>query len=163
MKLTIELPTGVLADLTNTIARVNAWLDRQEVLDRVLAKQLEVNDRIMDAAAKAYGVEATTDPAPGHPELPLMPSAPPPAAVLPDPEPEPLDFTRRVLPLPAELSGTLPPVPEGKEGWVYRGTFGGNDDYPAPDRIVMFFDPATCSKWHQTSHFSCNVHHIEAV
>ena len=142
--------------------------------------------------AKSSPVEATTDPAPGHPELPLMPATapepvavqcgktqtveewaeanaapPPPAAVLPDPfdikiMPEPLDFTRRELPLPEEfINIQAPPIPCGKSGWIYRGTFS-NQDYPAPDRIVMFYDPND-GQWRKTSRFSCDFHHIEAV
>lgn len=65
---------------------------------------------------------------------------------------------QRVLPIPSEWD--LPPVPEGYDRWVYRGTFEVID-IDAKDRHIL------CGysgwDWTKTSYFSTGHHHIEAV
>lgn len=97
------------------------------------------------AGLTAKPVEVTTDPAPGHPELPLVPAE---------------DITRRDLPFPNGL--TPPPLPKGKTRWIYRGRGFGYEGIPVGDRVV-FYDSGE-GRWHDTDRFSCDfIHHIEAV
>jgi hypothetical protein len=73
------------------------------------------------------------------------------------------DPTLREYPMPTELlEFGLPPLPEGKLRWVYRGTFEG--DYHGPfhskDRTIRYF---WGDRWYKTRVFSSKEPHIEAV
>lgn len=133
MKLTIEIPDAHAGDVLTYVAAL---------------------------LAKSIPVAESTDPAPGHPELPLMPTPQPPANVLPEPEPEPPDFTKRDLPMPDDIP-ELPPLPEGKARWVNRGRFRGKSIESAIGSEIRYL--STGYDWQPTYHFSCDVIHIEAI
>jgi hypothetical protein len=71
---------------------------------------------------------------------------------------ESVALDQRVLPIPSEWD--LPPVPEGYDRWVYRGTFKGEEIIAKGRFIAYSFRGAD---WRETSHFSAGYHHIEAV
>ena len=71
---------------------------------------------------------------------------------------ESVALDQRDLPIPPEW--TLPPVPEGYDRWVYRGTFKFKEII-AKDRHSMYGIGG--SYWRGTSHFSAGYHHIEAI
>lgn len=71
---------------------------------------------------------------------------------------EPVALDQRVLPIPSEWD--LPPVPEGYDCWVYRGTFKG-EEIRAKGRFIAYSFRG--ADWRETSHFSAGYHHIEAI
>ena len=73
---------------------------------------------------------------------------------------ESVALDQRDLPIPPEW--TLPPIPEGYDRWVYRGTFRGHT-IDAKDRHVLYDFEQEENDWLKTIYFSGNFHHIEAV
>ena len=71
---------------------------------------------------------------------------------------EPPDPTRRVVPIPEEML-PLPPVPEGYDKWVGRGTFGGGL-FRGKGRLIRYWG---AEKWNLCDNFSNYQFHIEAV
>ena len=65
---------------------------------------------------------------------------------------------QRDLPIPSEW--TLPPIPEGYNRWVYRGTFESNT-IAAINRFIAY--SYVGKSWTKTSHLSGSHHHLEAV
>ena len=65
---------------------------------------------------------------------------------------------QRDLPIPSEW--TLPPVPEGYDRWVYRGTFKFKEII-AKNRFIVYSFMGDC--WTKACHFSTSNHHLEAV
>lgn len=78
----------------------------------------------------------------------------PPAAV------EPLDPTRRVVPIPEEML-PLPPVPEGYDRWVGRGRFP-ETIFEGDGRVIQFWGTSS-SIWIACDTFDSNYFHIEAI
>lgn len=115
------------------------------------------------AALMPASEEPQADPAPGHPESPVVRLAVDPAAADPfkvamDDPVEAEDPTRRELPW-----GDLPeppPLPEGKTRWVNRGKFLEHD-IPATGRKVAFLDYE--GTWRECFNFSTILPHIEAI
>lgn len=127
------------------------------------------------ASLSAKPMEPSTDPAPGHPELPLEspavvmppmknPSGADPLLVATDDPVEPAapeDPTMRVVEIPAEMH-PLPDLPEGYSRWVGRGC-GWPEAIAAGNRVVRWFRWST-NEWQPTSTFSAHTcFHIEAV
>ena len=73
---------------------------------------------------------------------------------------ESVALDQRVLPIPSGWN--LPPVPEGYDRWVYRGTFKGHT-IVAKDRHVLYDFEQEEGDWHKTIYFSGGFHHIEAI
>lgn len=72
------------------------------------------------------------------------------------------DPTRRSLPMPDGLP-ELPPLPEGKTGFVCRGKFPkSNYPFNFGERYVWYLQP-NGKVWRTTGSFTDNLHHIEAV
>lgn len=103
-------------------------------------------------------VEAALDPSPDHPELEL------------DDKPEELDESRTEIAENDQTQQELPwnpswpeppPLPEGKNMWVYRGTFAGKN-VSATGRYVYYLR-ANAESWMPTESFSMSLCHIEAV
>lgn len=161
MKLTLEIP--------------------QEHTGQVLA--------MLATLMKPSTVEAQPDPAEGHPELPLMPVEMSVeewvASRLPtlDDESEEIAETRWAVagidaadPLKVEMEPCeaelpfpedfpeLPPLPEGKTRWVYRGTFPEkepNTETMHKNRCIKY---RSCfGDWHDTETFDGLMPHIEAL
>jgi hypothetical protein len=141
-------------------------------------------DALIELLAGMKSRHAATDPAPGHPELPLPASltglvnqpakkfhfldetdtrlpkiaAADPLKVAMDDPVESEDPTRREFPW-----GDLPeppPLPEGKTRWVNRGEFL-KYDISANGRKVAFLDAE--GTWRETFNFSTILPHIEAI
>lgn len=118
--------------------------------------------------ATALPVEGTTDPAPGHPELPLEANRTEPW----DEEPpagtyDGNDRTRQRIPWPSHLASP-PPLPSGKLYWIYRGRFS-DEDFATdkgtpiyPDREIRYWSEPH-GEWLHTASFSGDMPHIEAV
>ena len=71
---------------------------------------------------------------------------------------EPPDSTRLVVPIPEEML-PLPPVPEGHDKWVGRGTFRSGL-FRGEGRLIRYWDT---EKWTLCANFSSHQFHIEAV
>ena len=65
---------------------------------------------------------------------------------------------QRDLPIPSEWN--LPPIPEGYDRWVYRGTFRGIKIIASDRHILYSLEGAS---WTKTIYFSGGQYHIEAV
>lgn len=122
-------------------------------------------------------LEPQADPAEGHPELPLDDEseaiaetrwAPIEGIDAADPmkvEMEPAAPVRdgdAELPFP-EGFPELPPLPEGKTRWVYRGTFSHvckSEEVTYLNRVIKYWDGL---EWCVTQTFTTYFHHIEAI
>lgn len=71
---------------------------------------------------------------------------------------ESVALDQRDLPIPPKW--TLPPVPEGYDRWVYRGTFKFKEII-AKNRFIVYSFMGDC--WTKACHFSTSNHHLEAV
>lgn len=126
--------------------------------------ECDLKDRAVPFYQDVEIVTAIADPAPGHPEFPVVrlavdPSASDPLKVAMD-DPVENDRTRRELPW-----GDLPeppPLPEGKTRWVNRGEFpdvsAGSGD-SVGTRIVYYLEDG----WNYSPDFSGKTPHIEAI